>query len=173
MIIKGKNLADIARQLGVSRQMIANKRKRYPQNFWIEDDCVYCFNEDGIPIGRPISSINYDPKSTADFITRKEYCQKYNITPRVLYRLIKIGALATSQDGYLVSDIDRTAMTKLNSFGRLPKTVNYDENYDCDFITRKEYHKKYNKLYSSIGYYITKGLLHTDKYGRLVEDKNV
>lgn len=173
MIIKGKNLSDIARQLGISRQMIASKRKRYPNNFWIENDSIYCFNNSDIPIGRPISTINYNPKSTEEYITRREYCEKYHITSRVLYRLITIKFLTTSQDGYLISDIDCSNFVKQKTLGRLPKTINYDENYNCDFITRKEYHEKYNKLYSSIGYYIRKGLLHTDKYGRLVEDKNV
>lgn len=111
MIIKGKNKADIAKRLGISRQAFSQMCKRYNNNgLFIDDDGVLSFDTSkNIPnrsnAGAKPRLINYEQSFAGDFITRKEYSEKYNIRLQNIGKYINNKRIFTTKDGKLVSDI--------------------------------------------------------------------
>ena len=109
MIIKGKNKSEISRQLGISKQAFNQRIIYCPESFFIDDDGNKCYDteikRERKKAGRTPIHINYDPNYSGNFITRKEYAEKYNINVNYIALKIAKKKLFTTEDGKLVSDI--------------------------------------------------------------------
>ena len=101
MIIKGKTKADIARQIGISRQCFCEKVAKGNAKIWLDDDFMICY--DYQPKNRNI--VNYDPTYTGEFITRPQYRDKYNVPLSCVAYMVRSKKLCTSEDGKLVADV--------------------------------------------------------------------
>lgn len=100
MIIKGKNRADIARQLGISRQAFYAKVKNNKDALFMDEDCNLCYE---VRVKKNL--INYDPFFKGNFISRNQYTKKYNVSLSLISYMIKNKKLFTTIDGRKVADM--------------------------------------------------------------------
>ena len=100
MIIKGKNRADIARQLGISRQAFYAKVKNHKDALFMDEDCNLCYE---VRVKKNL--INYDPFFKGNFISRNQYTKKYNVSLSLISYMIKNKKLFTTIDGRKVADM--------------------------------------------------------------------
>lgn len=100
MIIKGKNRADIARQLGFSRQAFYAKVKNHKDALFMDEDCNLCYE-----VRAKKNLINYDPFFKGNFISRNQYTKKYNVSLSLISYMIKNKKLFTTVDGSKVADM--------------------------------------------------------------------
>lgn len=110
MIIKGKTRADIARQIGISKQAFCEKISKGVIKLYMDSDFNLCYDTD-IPYARKNSVINYNPNYTGNFISRLEYSNKYNRSLSNITYLINQKRLYTDKYGKFVSDMPAITRT--------------------------------------------------------------
>lgn len=105
MIYKGKTHTEIAKQLGVSKQRFSILIKKYPDNFWVENDEYYVYDSN-TPKRLPCRNSNPAEIGTdiSTFILRKDYAKKYGISIAYVSLLIKNKKLKTDKIGIYVED---------------------------------------------------------------------
>lgn len=107
MVIKGKTRAEIAKNLGISKQAFLQRIKRNcTGRLYIDDTRLFCYETDDEPVGkgRKPACSNYDASYTGNYISRKEYAEKYKISIAMVSYLVKNNKLKTDAFGKLVAD---------------------------------------------------------------------